>query len=130
MTREYPVRAYALLQNPQALGVETSAWAWVDGEPLTDGQLEVVVGDQVAERHTLTPYRVRQASGEARGYEVQSYDPNAPARSRRPTSRPTRSRSTRSGQPIACGWSRRRARWWRAVRGWCARPPGSSCGGC
>ncbi len=81
VTREYPVRAYALLQNPQALGVETSAWAWVDGEPLTDGQLEVVVGDQVAERHTLTPYRVRQASGEARGYEVQPYDPNAGAQS-------------------------------------------------
>lgn len=81
VTREYPVRAYALLQNPQALGVETSAWAWVHGEPLTDGQLEVVVGDQVAERHALTPYRVRQVSGDARGYEVQPYDPNAGAQS-------------------------------------------------
>jgi hypothetical protein len=81
VTREYPVRAYALLQNPQALGVETSAWAWVHGEPLTDGQLEVVVGDQVAERHTLTPYRVHQTSGAAPGYEVQPYDPNAGAQS-------------------------------------------------
>ena len=73
VTREYPAQAYALLQNPQAHGAETSEWTWVDGEPLTDGQLEVVVGDQVAERHTLTPYRVRQIPGGALGYEVQPY---------------------------------------------------------
>jgi hypothetical protein len=77
VTREYPARAYALLLNPQAHDVQSSEWAWVDGEPLTDGQLEVVVGGQVAERHTLTPYRVRQVSGEARGYEVQPYDTSA-----------------------------------------------------
>jgi hypothetical protein len=73
VTREYPARAYALLQDPQAHGAETSEWTWIDGEPLTDGQLEVVVGDQVAERHTLTPYRVKQIPGGALGYEVQPY---------------------------------------------------------
>jgi hypothetical protein len=73
VTREYPARAYALLQDPQAHGAETSEWTWVDGEPLTDGQLEVVVGDQVAERHMLTPYRVTQIPGGALGYAVQPY---------------------------------------------------------
>jgi hypothetical protein len=77
VTREYPARAYTLLQDPQSHDTQTSEWTWVAGEPLTDGQLEVVVGEQVAERHTLTPYRVTQVPGGALGYQVQAYTPGA-----------------------------------------------------
>jgi hypothetical protein len=77
VTREYPARAYTLLQDPQAPGAETSGWTWIDGAPLTDGQLEIVVGDQVVERQALAPYRVQQVPGAARGYQVQPYDPGA-----------------------------------------------------
>ncbi|HET9222585.1 MAG TPA: hypothetical protein VFO07_08780 [Roseiflexaceae bacterium] len=73
--REYPVRAYALLQNPQARGVETSEWTWVSGEPLHDSQLQIVVGDQVADQRALTPYKVNQLADTALGYEVQPYPP-------------------------------------------------------
>jgi hypothetical protein len=76
VTREYPARAYALLQNPQAHGAETSEWAWYGGEPLRDAQLEVVAGGQVVERHTLTPYRVNQLADTALRYEVQPFTPN------------------------------------------------------
>ncbi|HJZ48795.1 MAG TPA: hypothetical protein VKE41_16570 [Roseiflexaceae bacterium] len=75
VTREYLARAYALLQDPQAHDVETSEWTWVSGEPLNDGQLEVVVGGQVVDRRALTPYRVRQLADTALGYEVQPYVP-------------------------------------------------------
>ena len=77
VTREYPTRAYTLLQNPQALGTETSGWTWIDGEPLTDAQLEVVDGARVVSRAELQPYRVQQLAGEARGYEVLPYTPDA-----------------------------------------------------
>jgi hypothetical protein len=73
VTREYPARAYALLQNPQDHSAETSEWAWYSGEPLRDEQLEVVAGGQVVDRRTLTPYRVRQLADTALGYEVQPY---------------------------------------------------------
>lgn len=77
VTREYPTRAYTLLQNPQALGTETSSWTWIDGEPLTDAQLEVLDGARAVSRAELQPYRVQQLAGEARGYEVVPYMPNA-----------------------------------------------------
>ena len=76
VTREYPARAYALLQDPQAHGAETSEWTWISGEPLTDGQLEIVVGDQIVDRRVLSPYRVKQTSDTALGYEVQTYTPD------------------------------------------------------
>jgi len=84
VTREYPARAYALLQDPQAQDTQTSEWMWVAGEALTDGQLEVVVGDQVAERHALTPYRVTQVPGGALGYQVQTYTPGPGSTQRGP----------------------------------------------
>jgi hypothetical protein len=75
--REYPARAYALLQNPQARDVETSEWTWVSGEPLHDSQLQIVVGDQVADQRALTPYSVKQLEDTALGYEVRPYVPGS-----------------------------------------------------
>ena len=76
VTREYPQRAYALLQDPQAHGVETSEWTWVNGEPLKDGQMQIMAGDQVTEQLQLTPYRVRQLPESGLGYQVLPFDPN------------------------------------------------------
>jgi hypothetical protein len=75
VTREYLARAYALLQDPQAHDVETSEWTWVSGEPLHDSQLQIVVGDQVADQRALTPYSVKQLADSALGYEVRPYVP-------------------------------------------------------
>jgi hypothetical protein len=81
VTREYAARAYALLQDPQAHSVETSEWTWVSGEPLHDNQMQIVVGDQVADQRVLTPYSVKQLEDTALGYEVRPYVPggNAPS---------------------------------------------------
>jgi hypothetical protein len=73
VTREYPARAYALLQNPQAHGAETSEWSWYGGESLHGEQLEIVADGQVADRRALTPYRVKQLADTALGYEVQPF---------------------------------------------------------
>jgi hypothetical protein len=75
VTREYAARAYALLQNPQARDVETSEWTWVSGEAVQDSQLQIVVGDQVADQRVLTPYSVKQLPDTALGYEVRPYLP-------------------------------------------------------
>jgi hypothetical protein len=75
VTREYPARAYALLQDPQAHDIQTSEWTWVSGEPLHDSQMQVLVGDQVADQRALTPYSVKQLADTALGYEVQPYVP-------------------------------------------------------
>lgn len=75
VTREYPARAWDLLQNPQHPVGPTKEWQWVTGEPLKEGQLEVLSGDKVVDRRSLTPYRVKQTPGKALGYEVLQFDP-------------------------------------------------------
>jgi hypothetical protein len=77
VTREYLARAYTLLQDPQAHDIETSEWTWVNGEPLHDSQLQIVVGDQIADQRALTPYSVKQLADTALGYEVRPYVPGS-----------------------------------------------------
>lgn len=86
VAREYPERAWALLQNPQRLSAESGGWEWVNGERLGDGQLEIVTGDDVVDRRPLTPYTVRQIPGGQLGYEVIAMDSSTPEapESRRP----------------------------------------------
>jgi hypothetical protein len=76
VTREFPQRAYALLQDPQAHGVETSEWTWVSGEPLKVSQMQILAGDQVIDQLALTPYHVKQLAESGLGYEVRPFDPN------------------------------------------------------
>jgi hypothetical protein len=79
--REFPARAYALLQDPQQQVGETSDWTWVLGEPVTTGQLEVSGAGAAPERRELTPYRVKQSPGNTLGYQIEPFtpDPSQPA---------------------------------------------------
>ena len=47
VAREYPARAWALLQNPQRSGADAGDWEWVNGERLIDARLEVVRDGEV-----------------------------------------------------------------------------------
>src|SRR5215207_10223658 len=42
LAREYPGRAWALLQNPQSLQGDSGEWEWVNGERLSSEQLEIL----------------------------------------------------------------------------------------
>ncbi len=77
ITREYPARAWDLLQNPQQPVGTGSDWKWVTGESVREGALETAAGDRVLARQSLTSYRVKQVPGAALGYEVLRFDPNA-----------------------------------------------------
>ncbi|HEY3230186.1 MAG TPA: hypothetical protein VGJ87_13270 [Roseiflexaceae bacterium] len=81
VTREYPARAYELLQNPQTPGAESAEWSWEIGEPTTRGQLEIVAGDQVVDRRPLAPYRAKQVPGSTLGYEIHPFVPGDQAAS-------------------------------------------------
>ena len=70
LTREFPARAWALLQNPQQPAGGAGGWEWVNGERMSGGVLEVVRGDRVVDRRALTPFRVEQIPGRQLGYEV------------------------------------------------------------
>lgn len=74
--KEYPARAYAMLQNPQQQFGETTDWSWALGEPIASGELEVVDADGASERHALTPYRVQQAPGNSLGYAILPFIPD------------------------------------------------------
>lgn len=74
IAREYPALAYEHLQDPQyASDASGSEWMWVSGEALPDAQLEVVLGDRVADRVALQPYFVRQIPGGELGYDIVPY---------------------------------------------------------
>ena len=45
-------------------------WEWVNGERLGDRQLEILAGERVVDRRSLTPYHVQQLPGSQLGYEV------------------------------------------------------------
>lgn len=75
--REYPARDWALLQNPQRAASDMDGWSWVNGERLTEGQLEVLSGGAVVDRLQLTSYKVNQIPGSQLGYEVTELDPDA-----------------------------------------------------
>jgi hypothetical protein len=74
--REFPARAYKLLQEPQQQVGETTDWTWVIGEPITAGELEIVAMGQPPERRALTPYLVRQVPGNTLGYQIQQFVPD------------------------------------------------------
>ena len=78
--REFPARAYSLLQNPQQQVGEGSDWAWVIGEPVKAGRLELRAGG-APEQRVLTPYRVKQVPGTTLGYEIEAFvpDPSRPS---------------------------------------------------
>ncbi|MGH2617483.1 MAG: hypothetical protein ACRDJC_19790 [Thermomicrobiales bacterium] len=78
VAREYPARAWALLQDPQRAAGDTGDWEWVNGERLVDARLEVVAGGRVADERTLTPYMVDQLPGAQLGYDIVPFDPAAP----------------------------------------------------
>jgi hypothetical protein len=84
---EYPARDWSLLQNPQRLPTGGGGWEWVNGERLGDQQLEIIAGDTVVDRRSLTPYTVRQVPGSQLGYEVVEMDSAAPATPETPESR-------------------------------------------
>ena len=86
LAREYPARDWSLLQNPQRLSADNGGWEWVNGERLGGQQLEIIAGDKVADRRSLTPYNVQQVPGSQLGYEVIAMDSSAPEtpESRRP----------------------------------------------
>lgn len=69
LTREYPARAWALLQNPQGPAA-SGGWEWVSGERIAEGTLAMLRGDQVIGEQPLTSYRVQQMAGTQLGYEV------------------------------------------------------------
>ncbi|MBA2598679.1 MAG: hypothetical protein H0V00_18820 [Chloroflexia bacterium] len=77
VAREYPARAWALLQNPQRTAADAADWEWVNGERLIDARLEVVSGDEVVAAQELTPYQVDQLPGSELGYEVAPFDAGA-----------------------------------------------------
>ncbi|MBA3451389.1 MAG: hypothetical protein H0T18_09275 [Chloroflexia bacterium] len=77
ISREYPARAWALLQNPQRAAADAGDWEWVNGERLIDARLEVVIGNQVVAEHALTPYQVDQLPGSQLGYDVVEFDADA-----------------------------------------------------
>ena len=79
LTREYPAREWALLQDPQAPQGDVGAWQWVQGERLEDQRLEIVAGEDVVDQRSLTPYNVRQVPGSQLGYEVIAIDPSTSA---------------------------------------------------
>ncbi|HEX2282486.1 MAG TPA: hypothetical protein VHG52_12075 [Thermomicrobiales bacterium] len=86
LAREYPARDWLLLQNPQRLPVGGGGWEWVNGEQLSDQQLEIIAGNTVVDRRTLTSYTVRQVPGSQLGYEVIEMDSAAPATPETPES--------------------------------------------
>ncbi len=77
VAREYPARAWALLQNPQRAAADAGDWEWVNGERLIDARLEVVMGGRVVAEHALTPYQVDQLPGSQLGYDVVAFDADA-----------------------------------------------------
>jgi hypothetical protein len=79
LTREYPAREWALLQDPQAPQGDVGGWQWVQGERLEDQRLEIVAGEDVVDQRSLTPYYVRQVPGSQLGYEVIAIDPSTSA---------------------------------------------------
>jgi hypothetical protein len=79
LAREYPTRDWALLQDPQAPQRDVGSWQWVNGERLEDQRLEIVAGDDVIDRRSLTPYDVQQLPGSQLGYEVTAIDPSTAA---------------------------------------------------
>jgi len=79
LTREYPTREWALLQDPQAPQGDVGGWQWVQGERLEDQRLEIVAGEDVVDQRSLTPYNVRQVPGSQLGYEVIAIDPSTSA---------------------------------------------------
>ncbi|MCC2627590.1 MAG: hypothetical protein K0S14_1240 [Thermomicrobiales bacterium] len=50
LTREYPAREWALLQDPQAPQGDVGGWQWVQGERLEDQRLEIVAGEDVVDQ--------------------------------------------------------------------------------
>jgi hypothetical protein len=79
LAREYPARDWALLQDPQHTAGDAGGWEWVNGERLTEGQLDVLSGGGVVDRRELTPYKVKQVSGSQLGYEVTALAPTTGA---------------------------------------------------
>jgi hypothetical protein len=73
LAHEYPDRAWTLLQNPQVQVGDTGGWEWVNGERLTDGQLQVLANNQIVDRLQLTPFWVEQDPGRQLGYEVHEF---------------------------------------------------------
>ncbi len=73
LSHEYPARAWTLLQNPQVQVGDTGGWEWVNGERLTDGQLQILTNNEIIDRHPLTPFWVEQVPGRQLGYEVHDY---------------------------------------------------------
>ena len=69
LAREYPARDWSLLQNPQRLSGDSGGWEWVNGERLSGQQLEIIAGDDVADRRSLIPYKVQQVPGSQLGYD-------------------------------------------------------------
>ena len=79
IVREYPALAYERLQDPQHINDGSSPeWAWVSGEMIDEGILELVQDENVKERITMEPYSVKQVPGKEYGYEILRYDPNTP----------------------------------------------------
>jgi hypothetical protein len=77
VAREYPARAWALLQDPQRTAGDAGDWTWVNGERLDDARLEVVVGGDVVDARALTPYQVDQLPGSELGYDVVEFNTEA-----------------------------------------------------
>jgi hypothetical protein len=77
LAREYPGRDWALLQNPQRLQGDVGGWEWVNGERLRDQRLEIIAGEEVVDRRSLTRYEVRQVPGSQLGYDVIEMDSSA-----------------------------------------------------
>jgi hypothetical protein len=75
LTREYPARDWALLQDPQAPQGDLGGWQWVQGERLENQRLEIVASNDVVDQRSLTPYDVRQVPGSQLGYEVIAIGP-------------------------------------------------------
>ena len=74
LAREYPARDWLLLQDPQTPQRDVGGWQWVNGERLDDHQMEIVADQDVIDRRSLTPYKVRQVPGSQLGYEVTAMD--------------------------------------------------------
>jgi hypothetical protein len=73
LAHEYPTRDWTLLQNPQTETGDSGGWEWVNGERLTDGQLQILTDNQVVNNLDLTSYWVKQDPGHQLGYEVHPF---------------------------------------------------------
>ena len=52
---------------------DTGGWEWVNGERLTDGQLQILANNEVVDRRQLTPFWVEQVPGRQLGYDVHEF---------------------------------------------------------